>query len=69
MRVGRPGAYAVGVRYSPYWEPSVGCLAKRHGGLLRLTVSRPAVVTLHFEVDAAAALNALTGSSARSCAG
>jgi hypothetical protein len=69
VRVGRPGAYAVGVRYSPYWEPSAGCLTKRHGGLLRLTVKRPAVVTLRFEVDAAAALNALTGSSARICAG
>ena len=69
LRIDRPGAYSIEVRYSPYWQPSIGCLSRSRGGLLRLTSGRGGRVVLAFRVDAGRALRALTGSHARACAG
>jgi hypothetical protein len=68
LRVGLAGVYSVDVRYSPYWRPSAGCLSKRQDGLARLTVPRPGVIVLRFQVDAGRAFSALTGDHARTCA-
>jgi hypothetical protein len=69
LRVERPGTYRVAVRFSRYWEPSVGCAARGPDGMIRLSVPRAALVRLDFSPEPGAALAALTGQAARSCAG
>jgi hypothetical protein len=68
LRVERPGTYRVAVRFSRYWEPSVGCAARRSDGMIRLSVPRASLVRLDFSPEPGAALAALTGEAARSCA-
>ena len=68
-RVDAPGTYRVAVRFSRYWEPSLGCVVRGPDGMIRLTVPRAGVVVLHFSPDPGAALAALAGGRARSCAG
>jgi hypothetical protein len=69
VRLGRAGTYRIGLRYSPYWEPSAGCLFKGGEGLLRLGARTPGTVVLSFRVDAERALRAVAGGNARVCAG
>jgi hypothetical protein len=69
LRVERPGTYRVAVRFSRYWEPSVGCAARGADGMIRLSVPSASLVRLNFSPDPGAALAALTGHAARSCAG
>jgi hypothetical protein len=64
----RAGTYRLAVRFSRYWRPSVGCAARTHDGMTRLTVGRPAVVRLDFAPSPRRALAALTGAASRSCA-
>lgn len=59
--VPRGGTYRIAIRWSPYWHASLGCLAKGADGMLRLTTRRPHFVRLAFRVDAARALDELTG--------
>jgi hypothetical protein len=59
VRVSRPGAYRVAVHYSPYWTPSNGCVGSTGDDMLRLTVRRPGVVHLVFDVTAPALVDAL----------
>ena len=68
-RIGGPGTYRIAVRFSRYWEPSIGCAVRGPDGMIRLTVPRAGLVRLAFSPDAGAALAALTGHAARSCAG
>lgn len=67
--VGGPGTYRIAVRFSRYWEPSIGCAVRGPDGMIRLSVPRAANVRLDFSPDPGAALAALTGRAARSCAG
>ncbi|MDP9261279.1 MAG: hypothetical protein M3O89_04835, partial [Actinomycetota bacterium] len=69
LRVERPGTYRVAVRFSRYWKPSAGCAARGADGMIRLSVPRASLVRLDFSPDPEAALEALTGHAARSCAG
>ncbi len=68
IRVAAAGTYRIAVRFSRYWEPSLGCAVRGGDGMIRLSVPRPAQVRLDFSPDAGAALAALTGHAARSCA-
>jgi len=61
VRLARRGTYRVALRHSPYWRSSAGCLSRGADGMLRLTVMRPATVTLGFDVDAGRALWAVAG--------
>ncbi len=69
VRVDAPGTYRIAVRFSRYWEPSLGCAVRGPDGMIRLSVPRAGLVRLSFSPDAGAALAALTGRAARSCAG
>ena len=66
--VGRAGAYRVAVRFSRYWQPSVGCVSRGADGMIELTVPRPGAVRLAFKPTPKRALAALAGRPARSCA-
>jgi hypothetical protein len=68
LSVPRPGAYRLSVRWSRYWRPSAGCVARTKDGLTRLTVGRAGTVRLSFSPSAGRALSALTGAASRSCA-
>lgn len=59
--VPRGGDYRIGVRWSPYWGASHGCLRKGSDGMLRLTTRRAQTVRIDFDVDAQRALNQLVG--------
>jgi hypothetical protein len=67
--VDRPGTYRFAIRFSRYWEPSIGCAVRGPDGMIRLRVPRAGPVRLSFSPHAGAALAALTGRPARSCAG
>jgi hypothetical protein len=69
LRLGGAGSYGVAVRYSPYWQPSAGCIARSKTGMIRLTVPRAGVVSLAFAVSAERALDVLTSHTYASCRG
>jgi hypothetical protein len=62
------GRYRVALRYSPYWRPSSGCVAKREDGMIELVVPRGGLVRLRFDVDAGSALHELAGRRSIVCA-
>jgi hypothetical protein len=66
--VARTGDYRIAVRYSRYWQTSVGCVRRAPDGMIRLAVPRPGPVRLAFSPTAGRAIAALTGRPARSCA-
>jgi hypothetical protein len=66
--VGRAGAYRVAVRFSRYWQPSVGCVSRAADGMIELKVPRPGPVRLAFKPTPRRALAALAGRPARACA-
>jgi hypothetical protein len=68
-RVDAPGTYRIAVRFSRYWKPSLGCAVRGPDGMIRLSVPRAGLVHLSFSPHPGAALAALTGRRARSCAG
>jgi hypothetical protein len=68
-RVEAPGTYRMAIRFSRYWQPSLGCAVRGPDGMIRLSVPRAGTVRLSFSPGAGAALAALTGRRARSCAG
>jgi hypothetical protein len=63
----RAGEYRIAVRYSPYWDPSRGCVSALSDGMTLLHVPRPGVVSLRVVVDAEAALKAVAGMQTREC--
>jgi hypothetical protein len=65
----RAGSYRLAVRFSRYWRPSAGCASRTADGMIRLSIPRPARVSLKFAPNAGSALAALAGARARSCAG
>ena len=69
LDVKQAGIYRIAVRYSPYWQPSSGCVAMSRDGMVQLRVARPGVVALRFSVDTGTALKAIVGRRTRQCAG
>jgi hypothetical protein len=67
LRTGAPGAYRVGVRWSPYWHASAGCLTPAGDGMMRLTTTRPGRATLRFESGLGAIVRHLAGASHATC--
>jgi hypothetical protein len=67
IRIARPGAYRVAIRWSPYWHPSSGCLSARPDEMIRLDAPRAGTVVLRFSVDAERALQTMAGTSKRTC--
>jgi hypothetical protein len=67
VQLSEAGTYRLAVRYSPYWQPSAGCLSPGSDGMTRIT-GPDGRLTLAFHVDASRALAALTGSDAKICA-
>ena len=61
----RGGTYRIAVRWSPYWHASLGCVAKGHDGMIRLTTRRPHFVRLVFHVNATRALEEFAGQQPR----
>jgi hypothetical protein len=64
----RRGTYRIAIRYSPYWEPTRGCVSESADGMIRLRVARPGVVSLRFVVDAEHAVKAIAGVGGSDCA-
>ena len=67
LNVAAPGTYRLAFRYSSYWTPSSGCLARRADGMTDLTVAHAGSVTLTFATSVNGALGMLDGRR-RSCA-
>ena len=59
------GWYRLAVRWSPYWQPSAGCIWGGKDGMLRLAPRGAKFVLLTFAVNAKGALGALAGSDRR----
>jgi hypothetical protein len=57
------GRYSMGVRYSPYFSSPDACLRKLPGGFTSVTVRKPGLVTISFDVQAGPAALALLGRS------
>jgi hypothetical protein len=67
LRLGAPGRYRLAVTYSTYWRATAGCLESAPDGMTRLTVRRPGVVKIGFDVDAGRALSAVAGRKPDGC--
>jgi hypothetical protein len=65
--VGGAGTYRVAVRFSRYWQPSIGCVTRARDGMISLSAPRGGPIRLDFSPSPARALAALAGRSARSC--
>jgi hypothetical protein len=65
-----PGRYRVKVRWTPYWRPSAGCVARAPDGTVTLAAPRAGLVTLEVAVNVQRGLQALAGvTPTRVCAG
>jgi hypothetical protein len=58
-----PGDYRVKLRWSPYWHASSGCVSKTADGMTRLSVLRPGLVELDFQLSVGGGLRTLAGIS------
>jgi hypothetical protein len=56
-----PGTYDIRVRWSPYWQPSTGCITKTPDGMTQLTTRETGLVQLAFGVGVKSSLQALAG--------
>jgi hypothetical protein len=65
VETGRPGTYRIGVRYSPYWHATRGCLTATPDGMVRLTTTRPGRDTLTFGSGIADIVARLAGEDRR----
>ena len=68
LELSRPGRYRLAVRFSPYWQPSSGCVLKREDGMVELAVPRGGLLRLRFDVQPGRALREVTGRRSFSCA-
>jgi hypothetical protein len=62
LALARPGAYELGIRYTPYLVAPGGCVTQAKDGMTVVTVPDAGTVKVGFSVSAAGALAALTGS-------
>src|SRR4029077_4061240 len=67
VHVSRAGKYRVGVRWSPYWHASSGCLTHAPRGMLGLRTPGGGTGRTPVAVDAGTLLDAFTG-TAPTCA-
>jgi hypothetical protein len=65
--LGRPGRYRLALRYSPYWRPSKGCIAKGRDDMLRLTTKSSGRVLLRFDFEAVRLLTPFGASAQPLC--
>jgi hypothetical protein len=68
LELTRPGRYRLAVRFSPYWQPSAGCVLRRKDGMVELAVPRGGKFLLRFDVNPGSALRQVTGGRSFSCA-
>jgi len=68
LQVARAGRYRLAVRYSPYWQPSVGCVLPRQDGMVELAIPRGGRVQVRFDVQPGQALREVTGRRSSACA-
>ena len=68
LQLALPGHYRLAVRFSPYWQPSSGCVLRRKDGMVELAVPRGGLVRLHFDVQPGRALREVAGRRSASCA-
>jgi hypothetical protein len=61
VALGRPGAYRVRVRWSPYWRSSTGCVARTADGMIRISSVAAGLVELRFDVSVRRGLETLAG--------
>ena len=70
IAVDGPGTYRIAIRYSPYWQPSIGCLARAPHGMLELTVPHRGRIVLRLAVTVTRGIEVLAGAAGRrTCAG
>jgi hypothetical protein len=62
LSVEHPGSYRVGVRYSPYWHTSAGCIEESADGMMRLRIVQRGRLVLSFDITGGNLLRALTDS-------
>ena len=62
LALARPGAYELGIRYTPYLVAPGSCVTEAKDGMTVLTVPDAGTMKVGFTVSAAGALAALTGS-------
>jgi hypothetical protein len=67
LRLARPGAYRIAIRYSPYWHAPGGCLSAGRDGMLRLRVRHSGLVHMSFDVGVAGLLRVLAGGAGTVC--
>jgi hypothetical protein len=56
-----PGTYDVRLRWSPYWQPSTGCVSQTADGMTSLTIHESGLVQLAFGVGVHRSLQTLAG--------
>jgi hypothetical protein len=56
-----PGTYRLRVRWSPYWQPSTGCVSKSADGMTNITIRETGLIQLAFGVGVHSSLEALAG--------
>jgi hypothetical protein len=69
VRFDQAGTYRVAIRWSPYWQPSAGCLFPSEDGMMNLDGVTPGTVDLRFHVASNTALRVFAGTKQPSCAG
>ncbi|HEX3806135.1 MAG TPA: hypothetical protein VHV52_05065 [Gaiellaceae bacterium] len=60
-QIDTPGTYRVRVRWSPYWQPSTGCVSKSADGMTNITIRETGLIQLAFGVGVQSGLEALAG--------
>jgi hypothetical protein len=68
LQLAVPGRYRLAVRFSPYWQPSSGCVMRREDGMVELAVPRAGRLQLHFDVNPGRALGEVTSRRSVTCA-
>ena len=68
LQFAHPGRYRLAVRFSPYWQPSAGCVLRRPDGMVELAVPRGGRLLLRFDVNPGRALREVTSRRSFSCA-
>ncbi len=62
IRLSRPGAYTVALRYTPYMSAPNACTKETADGMIKLVARRAGVLQLSFKMNASNALAAMVGS-------